>query len=32
VVRDRAFWSPEERDKFLATARRYLEMYAEAPE
>ena len=23
VVRDRAFWSPEERDKFLATANRY---------
>jgi hypothetical protein len=29
VVRDRAFWSPEERDKFLATARQYLDMYAE---
>ncbi len=27
AVRDRAFWSPEERDKFIATARRYHEMY-----
>jgi hypothetical protein len=32
VVRDRAFWSPEERDKFIATARRYHEMHTEAAE
>ncbi len=32
VVRDRAFWSPDERAKFLVTARQYQAMYAGAGE
>jgi hypothetical protein len=32
VVRDRAFWSADERQKFLTTARRCREMYPEADE
>jgi hypothetical protein len=32
VVRDRAFWSADEREKFLTTARQCREMYREADE